>query len=674
MQNDELYDENIAEQGFTALLDEDETKFARMVKKTVTHHDQVLRPYRDKAEWNADYWRDKHYKRKKPNDNREPEPNVPVAHSTIENGVADSMDSYPDAIMRGVNGDDDLISIIMTEAVRFTMQRARHQSKYEKAVRSAHKVGTGVLQTFFNPDLAKGLGDIDYRYIDIKNFVWDTNVSYIDDGFFVAVKDYISHEEFNALYPDMDVNTINAYDENEELPTDSETDEIRAEQKKGIECITIYWKDYENRTYEDEKEDEDGNAYTETVEMDAKHTLISSAKVIGDKVIESHTHQYEHDSYMFRMLPYIPLENEPVGLSFTDIFVDQIDLINRMQKEFVKNLQASSVLRYMVNGSANIDESALMDFNKRIVRGDVIHENALRAFPIPQFSGQVLQYQQAIMGQIKEFSGQTDFNIGQTSAGVTAAAAIKNLQDFGAKKSRLFIRACYEEFKLQVRDTIKLMQVHYETGRVIRISPEAREMAEKIMAEQVKGREGQTPEGMETTPILQQDRATGRYEVDFEQIDLDNFDLDYDIQIIAQRKTPATSNFVNSMAQQFANAGAMPPDMVLELTEFEGKDRIVRKVRERMGVQKQMNDLIEQMKQLSAQTQEAMKQNQDMKKTIKDLEDQVWKEKLNTLKAQVLAKGAEDDGSADEIAEIEAFENAVVGLQQPTQGGFPQGL
>jgi len=246
------------------------------------------------------------------------------------------------------------------------------------------------MQTFFNPDLAKGLGDVDYRYIPIKNFVWDTDARTVDEGYFCAVKDYISQHEFKALYPDLDLNKINAYDESEERFDDHDIEDVQGKQKEGVECITIYWKDYEYR--EAEYEDENGKTVKE--KMPAKRTYISSAKVIGDNVVEDHIHQYEWDSYMFRVAPFVPLENQPVGLSFTDIYIDQADTINRIEQEFIKNLQASSVLRYMVNNAANLDESALMDFNKRIVRGDVIHEGALRAFPVPQFNEQALAYKQ----------------------------------------------------------------------------------------------------------------------------------------------------------------------------------------------------------------------------------------------------------------------------------------
>jgi len=260
------------------------------------------------------------------------------------------------------------------------------------------------------------------------------------------------------------------------------------------------------------------------------------------------------------------------------------------------------------------------------------------------------------MGQMKEFSGQLDVNIGQSSAGVTAASAINSLQDYGAKKSRLFIRLCHREHKLQVRDTVFLMQEHYAgTERIVRISPEARALVDKALAEQAKVNEGQTP-------VVSVEN--NRYTVDFSQIDLDNFDVDYDINIIPQKKTPATSNLINSMAQQFANSGQMPGDLIMEMVEFEGKDVLLRKFKERMGIEKQFEQMQQQMEQLMQASQDIVKQNEQLMQEKEKLEEEVWKEKFDKLRIQVLQNNSAN-GPEEEMEEIDQAEAEFIRAVRP---------
>jgi hypothetical protein len=320
-----MYDEMENNIELSELMHTSEQAFCARVTAMVEKHYDRYRPYRLACEDKENYWRNRAWDTKNTNPN-EPNPNVPVIHSTIENCVADVMDNYPDAVLRGVNGDDDDINaVILTESARFTMQRARHYNAYEKMVRACHIKGAGVLQTLYNKELADGIGDIDYKYYNIKDFIWDSDAIDIESGQFVATFDWVSESAFKEMYPNINLEEANPDNEGKRESDPVQDYDVNATRKEGIRVINFYWKEKELR-------DVDGN------EVGSHVTKRFSAKIVGSKIVETPKEPYKCDRFMFYVVPFIQLENEPVGLSLVDIFKDDQDIINTIEKEFVKNL------------------------------------------------------------------------------------------------------------------------------------------------------------------------------------------------------------------------------------------------------------------------------------------------------------------------------------------------
>lgn len=643
------------------LLKKDEAAFARRVTGIVDEHYQISKPYREKCEENIMYWRNQHWQTKAGTNKNEPNPNVPAVHSMIENCIADAMDNFPDQIMRGVNGDDDIYAAVITDGVRFTMQRADYEEAYERCIASAHKVGTGVIQTLFNRNKSKGLGDIDYKYYPIIDVVWDTNVMDYEDGRFFATIDYMPEDQIKALYPDKDLSQCSADTEEEVRDGGNSTvsDEGRSKKRTGLRIINVQWKDPAPIII-------DGKSTGSNV------TYLNSARIVGNVVLESHPKQYDYDSYMVEMLPYITIDDEPWGLSLIDIFKDEADIINLIQKAYVMNLQASSDLRYLVNNTANINEDELLNHSKVLIHADEIHEAAVRELKVEQFSTQALNYLQASLGRMKEYSGQLDVNIGQSSAGVTAASAIMALQEYGSKRPRAFTRMCYRMHKRIVRHTIYLQRKHYTTERVVRISRTARDLIMQQIAEQERAMAEAQKNGEKIAPAQMPVRfVNGKAYVDYSQFDLANFDEDYDIDIVPQKKTAATSNLINSVVQQLANSGLFQgkEDLLLDLLEVPGIGEKTKKIRDRINVQAQFEQVVQQAQQAIEQMQQVVKQNEQIQKQNAELQKALVQEKINTLRAEVrgalknTGEGETNQGPEDAEQAIADFEQEM-GLSQ----------
>ncbi|MFA5423123.1 MAG: hypothetical protein WC374_04635 [Phycisphaerae bacterium] len=656
----------------STILARSEKEFAEKVTKIVDENYDEFQILRDKCWSNERVWRNRHWDEKAfkdKTDERKARPNVPMLHSTVENIIADIMDNYPDQIIRGVNYDDDMRSVIATELVRFIFQRAKYPTIYEKKARASVKTGTGIARPYWNPELDNGMGDIDFEYLHIDNVVWDKRASDVNKGRFFAIVSWVDPDDVYDMYPDIDLNKALPEDEGIREVHTNNTEDTRLSEKEGRVRVILYmWKEKAPRMIEVVNE----NGVKEEKQM-GHITFVNSAVVIGEAVRDEHIGQYEYDRYFISMAPYLSLEGEPFGLSIIDLFQDDADIVNLIEKEFVANLQASSNIRYLVNRTAGINETELKDLSKPIVHGNSIHDGAVRETKPVLFSSQALNYKNAKMAEVKEQSGQTDFNIGQGGSGVTSGIGIQSLQQYGAKRSRLTIRHFNEQdHKDVVKDVLKLAQAHYKTERVIRLSRETQDQVEKTLKkaqEAIAAAQQQGAEGQAAPPVLPEGVKISGNEmtIDFSMFSLDYLDLDYDIEIIPQRKSPATSDAINSVVSTLANSKQIDGETALELIEFEGKDQIMRKIRERNDINAKMQQMAQQTQQAIEAAQQAAEVAQQQAKQIEKLKDDVWAEKLKVIVEKYLNKN--ESGTGEEGGQApETFEQAIGQLKSEILG------
>lgn len=667
------------------LLEKDPIAFAGEVASRVQQNFTEYEPFRAKCEQNERFWRNRHWDEKvvqTEEDSTKPRPNVPVLHSTVENCIADIMDSFPGQIIRGVGNDDDMKALISTELTRFILQRAKYKAKFEKKARAALIRGEGTLQAFWNPELADGMGDVDIRYLNINQFAWDKNAEDINAGRFFAIIDYISPEDFYEMYPDVDLNECFPEDDTAKRPSENENEDVRTPERGDlIKRINFMWKEREPREVEI-----DGENGKETVQM-GHITYINSAVVVGIKVLEQHLRQYDYDRFFVSTTVDLPLEGEPVGLSEIDIHKDSADVINMIEQQYLCNLQASAEDRFLVDRTAGIDEKALLNYKKKIVQGNRIHEGAVRPFkPVP-FSGQALNYKTAKMQEVKEQSGQTDFNIGQTNSGVTSGVGIQSLQAYGDKRSRLRIGHFYDGHEDTVRDILKLAQTHYTTTRVIRISRETQNEIEQRIEKAMEALAEAAEQGVQinrekaAAMVLPEGVSLNGNEmtIDFSAFSLKDIDLTYDIEIIPQRANAATSAAINAVVAQLVNSKVIDdPELALELTEFEGKEKIIKKIRDRNDINKKLRAAIQQAQAVAEQAQAAGAMVEQLLKKNDELQRKYWDEKIKLLRQELINRmrggGGEGEGENAENGELpQSAEEAIAQIYAEIQAGLGQG-
>jgi hypothetical protein len=671
----------------SVLYSRDKKAFAEKVTNIVKENYDEYSVYREKCAENERYWRNKHWDEKPfkdKTDESKPRPNVPVMHATIENCAADLLDNRPGQVIRGVGNDDDLKALVETEILRFTFQRANYDRIFEKKARAMLKRGEGTAMPYWNPELMNGMGDVDFEYLHVKNFAWDKSADDVNKGRFFAKIDWVQPEELYEFYPDLDLNEAMPEDDSEKEQTEEVKDieSIRLTDDDGnVKVTTFMWKEREPRIVKIP----DPSNPAQVIEQTMGHiTYINTAVICGNAVLEYKPRQYEYDRFFVNIVTDIELEGEPVGLSEIDIHKDDADTVNLIEQQYLCNLQASAEDRFLVNRTAGIDEKELLNYRKKIVHGNQIHQGAVTPFKPTLFSGQVLTFQQSVIDGIKERSGQTDFNTGQTNMGVTSGVGIQSLQQYGAKRSRLRQFRVYVDHKNTVKDVLKLIQTHYTTERVIRLSREAQDeieerlkkaaqalqQAQEQAAEQ--GQEGTDISALAASAVLPEGVVLKGNEltIDFSIFKLDNIDLDYDIEIIPQRMNMVTSDAINSFIGTLANSKTIDGMTALELSEFEGKERMMKVIRKRNDIKAQMQQIAQQAQDAAAQAEEYAKTAEKQAKEIEKQQNKIIDLTIR-LAAQTIANNSEGEGEGagkQPMTADEAYQQIMAVVQGQDQG------
>ena len=265
---------------------------------------------------------------------------------------------------------------------------------------------------------------------------------------------------------------------------------------------------------------------------------------------------YAHGLYPFVVEPVYRLSGRPFGMGIMDVFGPLQFLADRLDQIILNNALLSGKLKLLVDKGADVDMEALTDYSREVVRAGRIDEAAVRWFSALPLNPVVYSHYNGKIQMIKEESGQNQFNRGEGLRNVTAASAIIALQEAGSKRSRLLVQQLYDGFEQVVHMMIELISQFYTESR-------------RFM---VRG-----PGGEEQTICFgasrMADRASGAKRRHF----------DFDVRIEAQRQTPVEAAYRNELAMRLLqmSGGLMTPVTAIEMMDFEGKQRVLARLRER---------------------------------------------------------------------------------------------
>ncbi len=381
-----------------------------------------------------------------------PTPATPYIFNVIANKHADAMDNYPEPNILERSEGDRKIAETLSKILPLQLDLCNFKRTYNRAWWYKLKNGAACYGVFFNPKKNNGLGDIDIKKIDLLNLFWEPGITDIQDSSFVFLTSLVDNDRLKAMYPtnadiflgDTSTETL-TYDE-------SDTADRLKDKTLVIDC---YY-----------KKSRGGRETVELIKF-AGGVILDASEDKGDSGI------YDHGMYPFVLDVLYPDEDSPVGFGMVDIIKNPQLYIDKLDSLISRNALIAGKTRFMVKDSGGVNELELTDLSKDIIHvaGGIGEEN-VREFQTKPLHPYIVQHRQNKIEELKEVSGNRDFQQGDTTGGVTAATAITALQQAGEKLSRDMISESYEAYKDIIYLCVELMRQFYDTPRTYRTEGE----------------------------------------------------------------------------------------------------------------------------------------------------------------------------------------------------------
>ena len=514
------------------------------------------------------------------------EPTSGTLLNAILNKHADLMDNQPAPVFLAREKNDEEEAERLTKVVPVIMQNANWDDVYDKYCMYKIKQGIGCLSVTWDDTLENGLGDIVINYLDILRIYWEPNCTNLQDSRYVFVTSLIDTDILKEQYPDKlteNAETYGGQDAVQIKTYEGQDQTILANKTLVIDC-------YERTTAEDGRQ------------------IVHLTKIANDVVLESsitntdtaQTGIYAHGRYPFIIDQYISLEGTLEGMGLIDMNKNNQGYVDKLDTLSLNNSIVASKQRWLTKEDGGVNPDDIIDLSKDvIVSSTTVDDSAIRPFQANPLPDIVTKIRENKIQEMKELSGNRDFNQGGTTGGVTAFGAIAALQEAGNKTTRDLVKSNYRSFKKLVTLVVELIREFYSEDRQFRIrgednNPEYITFNNQNMINQ----------------ITNMDEA---YLLDAEGNQIPNPEWEpeyrkpvYDIEIIAQKENPFNTISHNQMMLDLFERGvfnpeaAIPATLLLENMIFDGKEKLLVKVKENG----EMYNQIMQMQQQFAQMQQ----------------------------------------------------------------------
>ena len=476
--------------------------------------------------YRGDHWHDVPQR-----DANEPRPVTPIIQSTIENISAELLDREPDAVIAPESPEDAPVARVLEAIIRQNHDAASYAKEYRSIVHDMLVGGYAVQEVGYDTELNGGLGGAFIRSVDNRSILFDPLCTDFQEGravikFSLRSREYLE-SHFADCAPFYETGTFSGADAVED-------DVLRADRRDTLLVLEYWWREY----------DESENLYR--VHM----AILAGNRVLRDSRDVKPEGYYEHGAYPFVLSVLYPRKGSCLGLGLVDMFETQQKYADKLDQIVLKNALMASHNKLLVTEASGFDAEDLRDWAKEVHRGESL--GGVTWFSTPPLPGYVVSYIDAIRENIKQESGANDFSRGMTTGGITAASAIESLQEMSNKRSRTVSRLLHEAF----RDAVRLE---------IAVEREFNYFSREVMVE-LDGREQRCT--FESAMLMK--KAPGNVLLPIE----------FYVSVRASQQTRLAANTQNELALKLFSAGLLTPKQAIELMAFEGKDKVLKEIRE----------------------------------------------------------------------------------------------
>ncbi len=515
---------------------------------------------------NEEWWRLRANQAKKAKDKYVDQQSSAWLFNMIFMKVADFSNNIPEANILPREQGDKPVAAQLSEIIPVILERAEYERVYVDCALTKIKNGASCKGVFWNKDAENGLGEVDIKEVDLLNLFWEPGVQNIQDSphlFHVALR---NNDALKRQYPEKDLKLSGKAIDVKEYVYDDNVDTT----DKSV-VVDWYYKV------------QDGPRSVVHLCQFVNETILFSSEnepALADQGI------YAHGLYPFEIDRLFPIKGSPAGFGFIDVAKTPQEFIDRLDQAILTNALANANARWYAKAEGGINEEEYLDFTKPIVHvAGSIDEEHLRQIPNSMLDGSYLTVRQEKINELKEVTGNRDFNQGGTTGGVTAASAIGALIATGNKGAENMIAGSYRAFRREINLVVELIRQFYTEPRKFRLLGTGN--VERFVAFDNRGMQPQ-----------QQGNDFG--------IDMGLRLPVYDISIRSQKQNPFSKQAQNELAQQFFAMGFFNPQMAdqalacLEMmADFEGKEDVIQRISQNGLMYQQIMMMQEQMQKMA---------------------------------------------------------------------------
>lgn len=404
---------------------------------------------------NEGWWRLRHWEQIRGKGEREAEPASAWLQNCIAGKHADAMDQYPEPFVLPREEGDREAAELLSSILPVLLDQNDFEQVYSDMWWYKLKNGVGVTGVFWNPEKNNGLGDVDIRQLDLLNLFWEPGVRDIQSSANFFSVELVDNEYLRERYPELTLSNagvdVAQYVYDDSIDTHGKTAVIDwyYKQRRGTRSVVQYAKI-------------------------ACGELLYATENIPEMCERGF---YDHGQYPFVFDTLFPEEGTPVGYGYVDVCKSPQMQIDKLNQAMLKNALMAARPRWFVRGDGCINEEEYADWSRDFVHyhGSGTPQENLSQVEVRTLPEVYLAILNGKIDELKETSGNRDFNQGSVVRGVTAASAIAALQEAGSKLSRDMIKSAYRAYSRMCALIIELIRQFYDSPRCFRITGPAGE-------------------------------------------------------------------------------------------------------------------------------------------------------------------------------------------------------
>lgn len=491
------------------------------------------------------------------NDNS-PEPSSAWLFNVIINKHADCMDNFPSPNVLPREESDRADAQILSSVIPVILERSDIEQVYSDNSWYKLKNGTCVYGVFWDNSLENGLGDVDVRKIELLNLFWEPGIRDIQKSRNLFAVECCDNDVLLSKYPQL-------------------------EGKLGSGALGFDVAQY--------RHDESFDTSDKSVVIDwyykksiGGREVLHYCKFVGDTVLYASENDpayaergfYDHGLYPFVFDVLFPAEDSPCGFGYVDIAKNPQMYIDKINRAMLDNTMMSATPRWIIKKDSAINSEEFLDFSNRLIEVEgSLDEAHIRQLNVDPFPGSVLSVLQYKIDELKETSGNTSYAQG-VGGSVTTASGIASLQEAAGKLSRDMVKSTYRAYSKICYIVLELIRQFYDEARCFRITGGGNESFAAFDNSNIRLNERLGPDGLmySRKPV-------------------------FDIKISAEKQNAYQRNAQNELAVNLLNLGVFDPSRIdmtlpmLELMNFEGKDKLIEMLSKNATIQDKLMQVIQ---------------------------------------------------------------------------------